>query len=83
MKKIEGQLSIRYRKNGDSFVPYGMNTHKKLSRYFIDKKVAKDLRDFVPLICDKDNIVWVYGFSINDNYKITKKTKKVIALKLV
>ncbi len=37
---------------------------KKINRLFIDEKVAKDLRDDIPLIFDNDNnLLWVYGYA--------------------
>ncbi|HZK35310.1 MAG TPA: tRNA lysidine(34) synthetase TilS [Bacillota bacterium] len=76
--KISGGLKVRQRKNGDRFKPLGMKGRKKLKDYFIDKKIPKDQRDSVPLLADDDNIIWVVGYQMNDDYKLTNETKDSI-----
>ncbi len=78
LKKINGKLYIRNRKAGDRFTPYGMIGSKKIKDYFIDEKVSKDKRDEIPILIDKNNIIWVIGYRISDLYKITEGTKKGI-----
>ena len=47
--KIVGDLYIRNRRNGDSFIPFGMKGSKKIKDYFIDEKIPKDKRDSIPI----------------------------------
>ena len=79
-EKINGKLYIRNRKAGDRFTPYGMIGSKKIKDYFIDEKVSKDKRDEIPILIDKNNIIWVIGYRISDLYKITEGTKKVLRI---
>lgn len=78
--RIKGKLSLRNRKDGDRFIPYGMKGSKKLKDFFIDLKISRDERDRVPLIVDEENIIWVVGYRINDLYKLTKDTKNVLVI---
>lgn len=78
--KIQGKLYIRNRRNGDRFIPFGMQGSKKLKDYFIDEKISRDLRNKIPLIVDEENILWVIGYRTSDLYKITKVTKRVLAI---
>ncbi|SHJ89134.1 tRNA lysidine(34) synthetase TilS [Paramaledivibacter caminithermalis] len=78
--KVKGRLLIRNRRNGDRFKPIGMKGTKKIKDYFIDKKISKDIRDKIPLLCDDKGIIWVIGYRMSENYKIDKKTDKVIKL---
>ena len=80
--KIKGNLSIRYRKDGDYIIPLGMRGRKKLKDYFIDKKVPRDRRDEIPLIALGQEILWIVGFTINDNYKIDNYTNKILKIEL-
>lgn len=72
--KVVGQLKIRHRLPGDKFKPLGMKGHKKLKDYFIDIKLPANKRDDVLLLCDDEAIIWVVGYRMNDDYKITNKT---------
>ena len=78
--KIKGDLSIRNRKSGDRFVPFGMSGSKKLKDYFIDEKINKDIRKEIPLLIDEENILWVVGYRTSDLYKLTKDSKKVLVV---
>lgn len=79
--KVKGNISIRYRKNGDAFVPLGMKGIKKLKDFFIDEKVARDLRDRVPVIIDEEKILWVCGYRMSDEVKITGDTENILNLR--
>lgn len=78
--KIENELSIRNRREGDRFYPLGLMGSKKLKDFFIDYKVDRDERDKIPLICDGDEIMWVVGFRISEKYKITDKTSRILEI---
>lgn len=54
-------LIVRSRKNGDKFYPVGMSGKKKLKDLFIDSKIPKEQRDFVPIITNLNEILWVGG----------------------
>jgi len=81
--KVKGQLKVRNRKNGDKFQPLGMKGNKKVKDYFIDKKIPVRLRDKIPLICDDENIIWIVGYRMNHNYRITDKTQNIIKIKIM
>ncbi|MCR5349860.1 MAG: tRNA lysidine(34) synthetase TilS [Acholeplasmatales bacterium] len=66
-------LIIRNKKDGD-FIKIENGT-KKLSRIFIDKKVPKNERANVPVICDKkNNILWVFDYAKSDDIYSYKET---------
>jgi len=80
--KISGELWVRTRRTGDSFRPFGMLGEKKLQDFFVDEKVPKRERDRVPIVTQNEDIVWVAGFRIDDRYKVTEETKRVLVLAL-
>ncbi len=80
--KIPGELTVRSRKPGDSFMPFGMMGEKKLQDFFVDEKVPRRERDFIPIITADDKIVWVAGFRIDERYRVTEETKRVLILKI-
>jgi tRNA(Ile)-lysidine synthase len=63
-ESVKGRLSVRPRKPGDSFAPHGRNGTKSLKKLFIDDKIPKCERAFVPVVEDETGIVAVGGFGI-------------------
>jgi len=77
--KMHMPLQVRSWQEGDRFKPLGMKGHKKLSDYFISLKTPLTKKHQVPIIIDSDkSIVAVLPLRIDDRFKITAKTKKVI-----
>lgn len=79
---ITGPLTLRYRKQGDKFIPLGMKGNKKLKDLFMDLKIPKDKRDEIPLICFGDDIGWVVGYRISEKFKVTKNTKNILQIRI-
>ncbi len=62
--KLNLPFKIRTKKDGD-FIKLNIG-NKKLNRLFIDKKIDKLKRDFIPIILDNnDNVLWVYNYAKN------------------
>lgn len=80
--KIREPLFLRNPRKGDKFRPLNMHGEKKLSDFFIDEKVPSYLRGRVPVLECKDGIIWVCGYRIDDRYKITDKTKRILQLEI-
>jgi len=80
--KIPGELFVRTRRPGDSFKPFGMTKDKKLQDFFVDEKVPKRERDRVPIIASNGDIIWIGGFRIDERFKVTEDTKRVLVLRL-
>jgi tRNA(Ile)-lysidine synthase len=77
-------LSVRNRRPGDRFRPLGLNgRHKKLQDFFVDRKVARPQRDFVPLVVDgTGRIVWVAGYALDEEFRVTSPAEAVVILRL-
>lgn len=75
--KLEFPLEVRKWKNGDIFYPLGMKGKKKLSDFFIDKKISISEKENIWLLTSKNEIVWVIGLRLDDRFKVTDKTKKI------
>lgn len=81
--KIEFPLKIRLPKFGEKFVPLGMKEKKKIQDFFTDSFIPKDVRWKIPILLDnKDDILWIIGVRISENYKVTDLTKRVICIKI-
>jgi tRNA(Ile)-lysidine synthase len=73
-------LSIRYYLKGDSFFPLGTAGSKKLSDFFTDEKIDRDLRSKIPLLLSGNDIVWIIGKRIDNRFRVTVATKKVLKI---
>jgi tRNA(Ile)-lysidine synthase len=62
-------LLIRYYRDGDRFIPLGMNSRKKLKDFFIDRKIPLKKRRSIPLLVDRGEIVWVCGLHASENMR--------------
>lgn len=78
--KINGNIIIRTRKNGDKITPLGMNGRKKIKDIFIDSKVSVSQRNVVPIIQFDDEVAWLVGLKVSNEYKVTKETKKLLKI---
>lgn len=73
-----GGLSVRTFEAGDRFVPLGMSQTKKLKDFFIERKIPKEKRRQVPLLLSNQDIIWIVGYRIDDRYKVTKDSHRVL-----
>ncbi len=78
---LQFPLKIRTWKEGDWFVPLGMNGKKKISDFLIDEKVPVNLKDRVKVLTSGNSIAWVIGYRLDNRFKITDKTEKVLEIK--
>lgn len=82
LDKIVFPLTVRYRQEGDRFMPYGMSQLKKLKDFFIDEKIAKFQRDKIAIICDAHHIIWVAGHRIDHRVAVDEHTKNFVCFKI-
>lgn len=78
--RIETGVQLRCRKPGDFFTFGKDQKRKSLSRYFIDEKIPRQLREEIPLVADGSHIVWIVGRRISEYYKIKESTKRYLKL---
>ncbi len=85
--KTGGSLIVRSRVEGDRFQPLGFDIPKRLNRFMIDLKIPQSWRERVPLVCchgqglpAHGQIAWVAGYRIDDRYRVTDKTKRILKI---
>lgn len=76
--KINDNILIRKRIDGDKIIPLGMKGTKKLKDIFIDMKIPKEERERVPILCFDEKIAWIIGIKISEEYKVTNNSKKIL-----
>jgi tRNA(Ile)-lysidine synthase len=76
-------LTVRNRRRGDRFQPYGMRGTKKIKDFLIDAKVPRSERDSIPLLLCGDEILWVIGYTTSESFKIKPDTWQYLYLRYV
>lgn len=79
---VKGNAVVRNRRVGDFIIPCGMTGSKKIKDIFIDLKIPAEERDKKLIITDDENILYVEGFRIHNNYKVTSSTNNILNIKI-
>lgn len=80
--KIDKNIFVRSRKEGDRFIPFGMKNNKKLKNFFIDTKIEREKREIMPIIVSGTDIILVGNLRSANLFKVDKNTKKILLLKV-
>ncbi len=73
-------FEIRKWKVGDKFQPIGMKGTKKISDFLSDEKASSIGKKEYLVLTNGGKIVWVIGLRIDDGFKVTSETKKILKL---
>lgn len=77
-------LIIRKWHKGDYFSPLGMkNKIKKLSDFFIDNKMSILEKEKTWLLTSDTKIAWIIGKRLDDRFKITPQTTRILMIELI
>ena len=79
--KIKFPLTIRKKQKGDFFFPIGLNGKKKVSKYYKDEKMSLSEKENTWLLCSENNIIWVIGKRLDDRFKVSKYSSKILKIK--
>jgi tRNA(Ile)-lysidine synthase len=80
--KLQYPLLLRKWKHGDKFRPLGMKNMKKLSDFFTDAKLSLVEKEQIWVLVSGGQIAWITGKRIDDRFKITGETKRVVKFKV-
>lgn len=75
--KLHFPLELRKWQQGDVFYPLGMKGRKKLSDFFVDKKLSLYQKENCWLLTSEGKIVWIIGLRIDDRFKVSPQTSKI------
>ena len=77
---ISFPVLIRKWEAGDSFYPLGMTHRKKISDYLIDRKFSIQDKEECYILESGGKIAWVIGERIDNRFRFTKTTRKVLII---
>lgn len=74
-------LHIGRWQEGERFHPLGMEQSKKLSDYFIDRKVPVPEKERKWVIRSAGQVIWIAGERIDHRFRLTPATKNILLLR--
>jgi tRNA(Ile)-lysidine synthase len=80
LERIVCPLHVRFRQPGDRFYPLGSPGSKKLQDFFVDTRIPRGERPYVPLVVSNHEIVWIVGYRIAEPFKLRPETNCVLCL---
>ena len=80
--EVQFPLLMRKWQQGDYFQPLGMTGFKKVSDFFIDQKIPLHEKENTWLLCSGKKIVWIMGYRLDNRFKVTDATQKILKLKI-
>lgn len=82
LNEIKQPVVIRFRREGDRFIPLGLTEEKKVGRFLISSKVPQRIRPKVLIVADSEEIIWVWPIRISDKTKVTGRTQTILQLQI-
>lgn len=73
-------LIVRPRKPGDRLHPFGGAGSKKVKDLFMDLHIPVEERDYLPMICDQQGILWIPSTRRSNLGPLTEQTQLVVRL---
>jgi len=80
---LQFPLRMRNFRPGDRFQPMGTQGTQKLKEFFIDHKIPKFERPSIPLLISGEMIAWIVGYRIDERFKVTAKTERVLRVEVL
>lgn len=80
--RIENSLVFRHRQSGDRFSAHPSGGSKKLKDYLIDRKIPRQERDFLGLLAEGNEILWIIGDRISQKYKVSEETRHILHIQI-
>jgi tRNA(Ile)-lysidine synthase len=75
--KVGGRITLRHWRPGDRFQPIGLKSPAKLQDLFTNRKIPRARRrELMVAAAENDEIFWVEGLRISENFKLTPQTKR-------
>ena len=80
---LPAALSVRGRRAGDRFHPFGAPGSKRLKAFLIDAKIPRWRRDHLPLLLAGTEIAWVVGVRRGALAPVTVATRRILEVRAI
>jgi len=81
--KLKFPLELRKWQQADSFIPFGMKSHKKVSDFFIDAKINRFEKENIWLLISENKIAWIIGYRTDNRFAVDTETTEIIEFQLI
>jgi len=82
LDKVVFPLILRHWQEGEYFQPLGMTGMKKLSDFFVDEKYSIPDKENAWILASGNQVVWIVGKRLDDRFKITPGSKRILRIQL-
>lgn len=79
-KFLKQEIFVRNWKFGDKFKPLGLQNFKNVSDFLQERKISTINKKNTLVLCNDETIFWVLGHRIDDRFKITNNTKRILKI---
>jgi tRNA(Ile)-lysidine synthase len=80
--RVAMPLTVSRRNPGDRMRPLGMAQPKRLQDLLVDARVPRRLRDNLPVISDREEIVWIPCVTVAEAKRVTPRTRHQMHLEI-
>ena len=70
-------VQLRFRRAGDKIWPLGAPGEKKLKDFYIDKKIDRQVRGFLPVLARGNRVIWALGVGAGCECAITQDSQNI------
>jgi tRNA(Ile)-lysidine synthase len=79
---VQQPLVVATRRPGDRMRPLGLEQAKRLQDILVDAHVPRHLRDTLPVVSDREEIVWIPGVTVAESKRVTTATRRQLHLEI-
>ena len=76
--KIIGKVFLRTRVVGDKISLRDRGVTKTLKKLFSEMNIPVEKRDFIPVLCDDEGVVWVYSVGVDARCHVDNNSSNII-----
>ena len=81
--KIVGTVSVRNRRAGDYIGILPKGSKKTVKAFMTDEKIPRRIRDEILLVADGSHILWIVGYRISEDCKVSEHTKTILQIQAI